>query len=125
MNLIRARRQLPASLRIAAIGKGSAKVLAQYGVQNVITPKQKFDSEALLELPELQAITGKRIVIFRGDGGRELLDDELARRGARYEYAECYRHQKPHDADNGKLLYLLARNECIDHHHQVAMCCIT
>ena len=110
MNLIRARRKLPASLQIAAIGKGSAKVLAQYGVKNVITPKQRFDSEALLELPELQAVTDKRIVIFRGDGGRELLGDELSRRGAQLEYAECYRRQKP-QADNGKLLYLWARNE--------------
>jgi uroporphyrinogen-III synthase len=110
MNLIRARRKLPASLQIAAIGKGSAKVLAQYGVQDVITPKQRFDSEALLALPELQAVAGKHIVIFRGDGGRELLGDELSRRGAQQEYAECYRRQKP-QADNGKLLYLWARNE--------------
>ncbi|MEK6662732.1 MAG: uroporphyrinogen-III synthase [Pseudomonadota bacterium] len=110
MNLIRARRKLPASLQIAAIGKGSAKVLAQFGVKNVITPQQRFDSEALLELPELQAVTDKRIVIFRGDGGRELLGDGLTRRGAQLEYAECYRRQKP-QVDNGKLLYLWARNE--------------
>lgn len=110
MNLIRARRKLPASLQIAAIGKGSAKVLTQFGVKNVITPQQRFDSEALLELPELQAVTDKRIVIFRGDGGRELLGDELTRRGAQLEYAECYRRQKP-QVDNGKLLYLWARNE--------------
>lgn len=110
MNLIRARRSLPASLKIAAIGKGSAKVLAQYGVQDVITPKQRFDSEALLALPDLQSVAGNRIVIFRGDGGRELLGDELSRRGAQQEYAECYRRQKP-QADNGKLLYLWARNE--------------
>lgn len=110
MNLIRARRYLPSNLKIAAIGKGSAKVLAQYGVKDVITPQQRFDSEALLEMPELQTVAGKRIVIFRGDGGRELLGDELDRRGARHEYAECYRRQKP-EADNGKLLYLWARNE--------------
>ena len=110
MNLIRARRKLPAGLQIAAIGKGSAKVLAQYGVKNVITPKQRFDSEALLAMPEMQAVAGKRIVIFRGDGGRELLGDELSRRGAQLEYAECYRRQKP-QVDNGKLLYLWARNE--------------
>ena len=110
MNLIRARRTLPVNLQIAAIGKGSAKVLVQYGVKNVITPQQRFDSEALLELPEMQAVSGKRIVVFRGDGGRELLGDHLRRRGAQLEYAECYRRQKPH-ADNGKLLYLWARNE--------------
>jgi len=110
MNLIRARRTLPVKMQIAAIGKGSAKVLAQYGVKNVITPNQRFDSEALLELPELQTVAGKRVVIFSGDGGRELLGDQLSQRGAQLEYAECYRRQKP-QADNGKLLYLWARNE--------------
>jgi len=110
MNLIRAQRSLPVGLQIAAIGKGSAKVLAQYGVSDVITPQRRFDSEALLALPQMQAVAGKRVVIFRGDGGRELLGDELSRRGALLEYAECYRRQKP-QADNGKLLYLWARNE--------------
>jgi len=110
MNLIRARRNLPANLQIAAIGKGSAKVLAQFDVKQVISPKQGFDSEALLALPELLDVTNKRVVIFRGDGGREILGDVLVQRGAQVEYAECYRRQKP-QADNGKLLYLWARNE--------------
>lgn len=110
LNLIRARRALPPRLKIAAIGKGSCKVLEQFGVKDVIAPKQRFDSEALLELPELKTVDGKYIVIFRGDGGRELLGDELAKRGAHIEYAECYRRQKP-QTDSGKLLYLWARNE--------------
>lgn len=110
LNLIRARRALPPRLKIAAIGKGSCKVLEQFGVKDVIAPKQRFDSEALLELPELKTMDGKYIVIFRGDGGREILGDELVKRGARIEYAECYRRQKP-QTDSGKLLYLWARDE--------------
>lgn len=110
LNLIRVRGHLPAKLRIAAIGKGSAKVLALFGVKKVISPQQRFDSEALLALPELREVEHQRIVIFRGDGGRELLGDTLTERGAQVEYAECYRRQKP-QADNGKLLYLWARNE--------------
>ena len=110
MNLIRAKGHLPVKLRIAAIGKGSAKVLTLFGVKSVITPQQNFDSEALLDMPALRDVTDQRIVIFRGDGGRELLGDTLTARGAQVEYAECYRRQKP-QADNGKLLYLWARNE--------------
>lgn len=110
MNLIRAKGHLPVKLRIAAIGKGSAKVLTLFGVKSVITPQQSFDSEALLDMPALRDVTDQRIVIFRGDGGRELLGDTLTTRGAQVEYAECYRRQKP-QADNGKLLYLWARNE--------------
>ena len=110
LNLVRARRKLPPSLKIAAIGKGSTQMLAQFGIKDVIAPKQPYDSEALLDLPELQGVANQRIVIFRGDGGRELLGDVLAQRGAHVEYAECYRRQKP-QVDNGKLLYLWARNE--------------
>ena len=110
MNLIAARRALPAGLRVAAIGRGSVKVLARFGVANVIAPTGGFDSEALLALPEMKAVAGRRIVIFRGDGGRELLGDTLIARGAAIEYAECYRRSKP-DADTGPLLKAWARGE--------------
>jgi len=110
MNLIRARRALPSTLRIAAVGKGSRKALAQFGVEDVLLPDHRFDSEGLLALPALQRMAGKHVVIFRGDGGRELLGDELRRRGAQVEYAECYRREKPR-ADNAQLLHLWARNE--------------
>src|SRR5204863_7288654 len=49
------------------------------------------DSEALLALPELQQVQGRRVVIFRGGTGRPLLGNALASRGARVEYADCYR----------------------------------
>jgi uroporphyrinogen-III synthase len=110
MNLIRARRALPPGLRIAAVGKGSRRALAQFGVENVLVPTERFDSEGLLALPEFQAASGKRIVIFRGDGGRELLAEELVRRGAQVEYAECYRREKP-QAASAQLLHRWARNE--------------
>lgn len=110
MNLIRARRALPSGLQIAAVGKGSRKALAQFGVHEVLVPAQRFDSEGLLELPALQQMSGKRVVIFRGDGGRELLGEALRRRGAEVEYAECYRREKPR-TDNAQLLHLWARNE--------------
>jgi uroporphyrinogen-III synthase len=110
MNLIRARRSLPAGLRVAAVGKGSRKALGQFGVENVLVPAQRFDSEGLLALPEFLAVAGTRIVIFRGDGGRELLAEELTRRGAHVEYAECYRREKP-QSDSTRLLHQWARNE--------------
>ncbi len=110
MNLITARRALPSTLRCAAIGRGSVKELARFGVTDAIAPTQRFDSEALLDLPELQAVRGKRIVIFRGDGGRELLGDTLKARGGHVEYAECYRRGMP-NLDAAPLLKAWARNE--------------
>ena len=95
MDAIRASGTLPAQLRIATVGQGSAKALRDLGVQEIIAPQGRFDSEALLALPELQQVAGWRVVIFRGNGGRELLGDTLKTRGASVEYAECYRRAKP------------------------------
>lgn len=110
MNLITAGRALPPRLEIAAIGRGSVKALAQFGISEVIAPSRRFDSEALLALPKFADMTGRRVVIFRGDGGRELLGDTLAARGARIEYAECYRRRRP-DNDCAPLMKAWARNE--------------
>lgn len=110
MNLIMARRSLPARLKIAAIGKGSTRELRHFGVNQVLAPGARFDSEGLLEMPELTDVKGKRVVIFRGEGGRELLGDMLIARGALLEYAECYRRGKP-NVDAAPLLKAWARNE--------------
>jgi uroporphyrinogen-III synthase len=94
---------LPPTLKIATVGQGSAKALRELGITNVITPSERFDSEGLLALPELQNVAGRRVMIFRGDGGRELLGDTLKARGATVEYAACYRRSKPQQ-DAGALL---------------------
>lgn len=110
MNLILARGGLPPGARVACVGRGSARELKHFGIENPLVPPDRFDSEALLELPELRAVTGRRIVIFRGDGGRELLGDTLEARGAKIEYAECYRRVRP-NADTTPLLRRWARGE--------------
>ncbi|HSS46776.1 MAG TPA: uroporphyrinogen-III synthase [Burkholderiales bacterium] len=107
MSEIMARRALPDTLQIAAIGAGSQKALQRFGAKQVIYPVSRSDSEALLELPQLRDVAEKRIVIFRGQGGRELLGEMLAKRGARVEYVECYRRAKP-DADPAPLKRLWA-----------------
>lgn len=109
MSLIAARGGLPPKLRVATIGKGSVRALHRFGVEQVIAPEGAFDSEALLALPDLQEIAGRRVVIFRGEGGRELLGDTLSARGAMVEYAQCYRRSRPR-ADSAPLLALWARD---------------
>lgn len=110
LNLLLGRRALPPCLRIAAIGRGSARELTRAGITADIVPPRPYNSEALLASPALQAVAGQRIVIFRGDGGREVLGDELRRRGAQVEYAEAYRRVRP-DTDVGRLQRHWARGE--------------
>jgi uroporphyrinogen-III synthase len=95
ISAIRAAGELPAKLKIATVGQGSARALRELGITNVIAPAERFDSEGLLALPELQDVSGWRVMIFRGDGGRELLGNTLRARGATVEYAVCYQRSKP------------------------------
>jgi uroporphyrinogen-III synthase len=95
LTAILALRPWPDHLRAATVGRSSELALAKFGIGDVVAPQDRFDSEALLELPDLQHVTGKRVVIFRGDGGRELLGDTLRQRGASVEYVACYRRDKP------------------------------
>ena len=98
LDLLRVRRKgrtWPARLQVAAIGRGTARELERSGLAEVLAPAAEADSEALLALPALASVAGRQVVVFRGQGGREVLGDTLAARGARVEYAECYRRARP------------------------------
>ena len=93
----------PATLPAFAPGPGTAAALAAAGIVDVRQPTSTMDSEGLLELAELAAPAGKRIVIFRGGGGRELLGESLAARGAQVTYVDCYRRASPRTGAEGLL----------------------
>ena len=81
----------PSACRCAAIGKGTAHALHKAGFTDVLMPFDGADSEALLTLPEFQHIAMRRMLLVRGEGGRELLAQTLAERGACVEHAVVYR----------------------------------
>lgn len=110
---ILARRPWPAGVRAAAIGLSTAAQLAAGGIEHVIAPAERFDSEALLALPEFDApsLAGKKVLILRGNGGRELLANTLLERGALVDCVTCYHRSAPVDA--APLLSLL-RNRPLD-----------
>jgi uroporphyrinogen-III synthase len=88
-------RRWPARVNVLAPGPGTAEALAAAGIAGVRIPETTFDSEGLLELPELTDVRGKRVLILRGDGGREHLGDSLRSRGARVDAVACYRRARP------------------------------
>lgn len=104
---ILARRNWPAELRVAAIGPSTTAELGALGLAQVLAPAQRFDSEALLALPEFQAeqVAGTRVLILRGNGGRDLLAETLRQRGAQVDCVTCYQRSSP--AELGPLLSLL------------------
>jgi len=79
----------------AAVGPGTRRELERASARAIIAPTGAADSEALLALPEMQNLRGKRVLIVRGEGGRGLLADSLTARGAVVEHAVCYRRAKP------------------------------
>lgn len=93
--------RLPSRLKVATVGQGSAQALRELGVKDVIVPEERFDSEGLLM--KLQNVDGWRVMIFRGEGGRELLGDTLKARGAEVEYVTCYHRSKPQQDVRGLL----------------------
>ena len=85
----------PAKLLTLAPGPGTSAALAATGITDARIPASTFDSDGMLELPELHDVEGKRVVIFRGEGGRGQLGDALRQRGAEVTYVECYRRAAP------------------------------
>ena len=81
--------QLPVDLELIAIGPATARELHCLGVA-VTTAPGGIRSEDLLSVPLLREVRGKRILLFRGRGGRELLAGTLRQRGAMVDYVEVY-----------------------------------
>ena len=87
---------------IAVIGQSSADTFEALFKRPVdILPTTTIDSDGLLQTSQLQPdhISGKRIVIIRGQGGRELLANRLQGRGAQVSYIELYERKIPQGRD--------------------------
>ncbi|KFF45150.1 uroporphyrinogen-III synthase [Pseudomonas sp. BRG-100] len=80
-----------------SVGAATAQILAGHGL-DVHYPATGDDSEALLQLPALReaiAQPGAKVLILRGEGGRELLAERLREQGASVDYLELYRRFLP------------------------------
>jgi uroporphyrinogen III methyltransferase/synthase len=100
----------PHALPIGVVGPGSVRALARHGVRapehRVISPSSGaddestgFDSEGLFAALDASlgaaSLEGKRVLIVRGDGGREWLADRLREAGAEVDAVAAYRRIVP------------------------------
>jgi len=77
-------------LTLATLGPATSRALNQAGYRVAIQPGESFDSEALLSHPRLEHVAGHRILIIKGTHGRDLVQQELTRRGATVVSADVY-----------------------------------
>jgi uroporphyrinogen III methyltransferase/synthase len=106
----------PHALPVGVVGPGSVQALARHGVaapaHQVISPASanddestSFDSEGLYAAIETSlgatSLEGKRVLIVRGDGGREWLADRLREAGAEVEAVAAYRRIVPEPSIGG------------------------
>ena len=98
----------PSEIALAVMGEGSRQALARHGVTpdnaTVISPLDptRTDSHTLLQALDLPALAGKRVLIVRGESGRELLADALSEAGVEVHQVAAYRRAAPILDDAGR-----------------------
>ncbi|MFM7274046.1 MAG: uroporphyrinogen-III synthase [Gammaproteobacteria bacterium] len=85
----------PESLRCLAVGDATRAALRAAGLPVVEANSQAMNSEELLAQPLLRDVRGRRVLILKGEGGRELLAAVLRERGACVEELALYRRSMP------------------------------
>jgi uroporphyrinogen-III synthase len=91
----------PAGVAIAVVGEGSRAALARHGIDGasavIHCPRDPAhaDSEHLLQALDLDLLRGRRVLVVRGESGRELLPDALRAAGAAVETVAAYRRAVP------------------------------
>ena len=104
--------QIPKNLIFSSIGPTTKLLLQKKLSVDVHSPIKTFDSEHLLKEKIYNNVEGQKILIIRGEGGRETLKNALEEKGATVNYGECYL-RKYVDIDLNQL-----KNDLVNYHHQ-------
>jgi uroporphyrinogen III methyltransferase / synthase len=80
-------------ITVCAIGPATAEALLRLGVRADIVPAE-FKAEALVDAIGRERVPGSRILLARAAEAREVIPEELARRGARVDVVPAYRTVK-------------------------------
>ena len=82
--------KLPNHIIFSSIGPTTQKALEKTFNINVYCPKKTYDSKHLIKNKIFNNLQNKKVLIIRGEGGREVLKDMLEKKGAEVHYGECY-----------------------------------
>ncbi|HPD61727.1 MAG TPA: uroporphyrinogen-III synthase [Thermodesulfobacteriota bacterium] len=80
-------------LKMAAIGPKTAAAIEQFHLRVNVVPK-KFQGEAIVEALEKEGITGKRFLLPRAENARNILPQEIKKRGGHIDVVTVYRTGK-------------------------------
>ncbi len=86
--------QWPVGVNWYTVGQGTKFRLHNAGIA-AACPEQGDKSEDLLQHPDLQQLTGEKILLAKGRGGRDLLHTSLTARGAKVSVLPLYERVKP------------------------------
>ena len=82
--------KLPNHIIFSSIGPTTQKALEKTFNINVYCPKKTYDSKHLIKNKIFNNLQNKKVLIIRGEGGREVLKDMLEKKGSEVHYGECY-----------------------------------
>lgn len=118
--------QWPLGVDYFTVGKGSADSLQTAG-QEARYPQQGDTSEDLLQLSELQQLAQQKVLLVKGEGGRNLLQQTLQQRGAQVDLLLLYRRvcpvlnatQQALLQSGGHQVVVLTSGDALQHYHQL------
>lgn len=102
--------QFPVGVQVVAVGPSTARKVSSELNCTVVHSEQGASSENILDLDQLKEVAGKKIAIFRGIGGRELLAETLLSRGAEVDYFEVYQRTPADNSSEQLASTLVAEN---------------
>ena len=103
---------IPNGVSVMAVGSETAKQLYRHGI-DALFPSKGSGVEELLKSKQLLNLNGRKILIIRGEHGLSLPSDEMRKRGATVDQANCY-HQSIPKQSSAHLLEALQQNDRLE-----------
>ncbi|MFT6408038.1 MAG: hydroxymethylbilane synthase [Arenicella sp.] len=109
MSMIEQQGGIPDGVSVMAVGGETAKQLFRYGI-DALFPSEGSGAEALLKVDQLKKMDGRKVLVIRGEHGLSWASEEMRKRGASVDEANCYQQTIP-EQSSSQLLEALEQND--------------